>query len=538
MKQYRSLLRKNFAAVSGTVLLILLEALGMTFAGYALSFFFTAYEMPGDKVRALCFTGAAVAAVWLLAMLLYYTALLAQAKLQQKLKTALRGMIGETVSGLGYAEFTDRDSGHYVSWLTNDVEQIYSQSCAALFSGIESLSTAVFSFVALVTLSRWIGLTALALLLVISLLPQLTNRRLQKANAERSAALEIATARYKDAVMGGAVFFLADLRKRLCERITASSEQAEAACFRFNRTNTTVQTVISTVSMLGQVALLFVTLLAAVFGAASASALLSVGNLAGSFFNGAGSLVQCFMTVKASKPLWEKFRTAPPAERTGQADAGTFPEIRLENVSFRYGDRQVLENESFVFLAGGKYAVMGESGSGKTTLMKILLGLLPDYTGKVLYGGREQRELRAESLYARIAYVDQQIYLFQDTVRFNITLGEPYTEAEILAVVRRCRLAEFVSSLPAGLDSVISENGKNLSGGQRQRIALARGLIRRANYMILDEGTSALDEENAAQIENDLMDAPGLGVIVVTHNLRETVRKKLTAVYTLKGPAP
>ena len=94
-------------------------------------------------------------------------------------------------------------------------------------------------------------------------------------------------------------------------------------------------------------------------------------------------------------------------------------------------------------------------------------------------------------------------------------------------------MQELVNSLPNGLDSVILENGKNLSGGQRQRIALARGLIRKVRYMVLDEGTSALDEENALDIEQNLMSRKELCVIVITHHLRDSIRKQLTRVYEI-----
>lgn len=129
--------------------------------------------------------------------------------------------------------------------------------------------------------------------------------------------------------------------------------------------------------------------------------------------------------------------------------------------------------------------------------------------------------------------MDQQVYLFQDTIRFNITLGQPFTDREIMAVIKRCRLEDFVNSLPDSLDTVIKENGKNLSGGQRQRIALARGLIRNVQYIILDEGTSALDEANALDIENNLLNTPQLSVIIITHNLRDSIQEQLTAVYQL-----
>ena len=129
--------------------------------------------------------------------------------------------------------------------------------------------------------------------------------------------------------------------------------------------------------------------------------------------------------------------------------------------------------------------------------------------------------------------MDQQVYLFQDTIRFNITLGQPFTDREIMAVIKRWRLEDFVNSLPDSLDTVIKENGKNLSGGQRQRIALARGLIRNVQYIILDEGTSALDEANALDIENNLLNTPQLSVIIITHNLRDSIQEQLTAVYQL-----
>ena len=334
--------------------------------------------------------------------------------------------------------------------------------------------------------------------------------------------------------MGGSIFFLTNLRNRICERIVTASEKAEKVCYQFNKTNVTVQILISTVSMVGQVILLLVTLLAAVIGATPAGAALSVGNLAGSFFNGAGDLVQCFMTVKASKPLWEKFDNNSVDTTNGKDAISAISEIKLENVSFQYGDRPVLKNKNYTFCSGGKYAIMGESGSGKTTLTKIILGLLPGYTGNVWYGRHEQKDIHTEDLYNHVAYVDQQVYLFQDTLRFNITLGMAYTDEEVMAVIGKCCLEDYVRSLPEGLDTVIMENGKNLSGGQRQRIALARAFIRKVQYVILDEGTSALDEANALDIESNLLATQDMGVIIITHNLRDCIRQKLTAVYSLK----
>lgn len=533
MKQYKRLLKQNLGAVLSVSVLNILSSLAMVFAGYALSFLFSAYEYEGNKTKALGITFMIVLAIWLGAMGIYYLSLLAKSKIQQKIKNNLRAMIGSRIASMTHSALTGKDSGHLVSWLTNDVDLIYSQSFAALFSAVENFATTFFSLTALFLLSPYIGVAAILLLTIISILPQLTNKRLQKANAARSEAMEVSTESYKDVIMGGAIFLLNNLRQQISTRILAASQKAEQVHYRFNRTNVTVQILISTVSLIGQVILLLVTLLSAVMGATPAGAALSVGNLAGSFFNGAGELVQSLMTVRASKPLWEKFQVDAGGASEGEKALPSIPAITLQDVSFQYGEHPVLQNKNLRFKAGGKYAILGQSGSGKTTLLKIILGLLPGYGGEVRYGNFEQRSISLDSLYRHVAYVDQQVYLFQDTMRYNITLGQPYTDEEVMAVVKQCRLEDLVNSLPNGLDSVILENGKNLSGGQRQRIALARGLIRKVQYIILDEGTSALDEENALDIETSLLENGELGVILVTHHLKDSIRNQLTAIYSL-----
>ena len=141
----------------------------------------------------------------------------------------------------------------------------------------------------------------------------------------------------------------------------------------------------------------------AIAGATPAGAVLSVGNLAGSFFNGAGGFVRSYMTVKVSKPLWEKFRVDTTYPDTVKSDIDEIPEITLHNVSFQYGNQVILQNKNYSFHAGCKYAVMGESGSGKTTLTKIILGLLPGYSGEIRYGQVEQKHILLESLHRHIA---------------------------------------------------------------------------------------------------------------------------------------
>ncbi len=126
-------------------------------------------------------------------------------------------------------------------------------------------------------------------------------------------------------------------------------------------------------------------------------------------------------------------------------------------------DQVILQDINYSFHPGCKYAVVGECGSGKATLTKIIPGLLPGYTGDIRYSQVEQKHICLKNLHRHITYVDQQVYLFQDTIRFNITSGQPFADRKIRAVIKRCHLEDFVNSLPDSLDTVIKENGKNLS---------------------------------------------------------------------------
>lgn len=530
MNPYRKILKENWKIITLTILLTILSALLMVFAGYSLSFFFAAYEHEDHKMKALILTLLIELVIWLGAMGMYYLSLIVKCHAKRVIRHDIRTLISKKINSLCYREQQAKDSGNLVSWLTNDADQIYTQAFAPVFSGAEALASWVFSLAALFLLSPYIGITAIFLLGIVSVLPHLAGKRLEKASTQRSEAMERAVEQYKDTVMGSSVFLLSNLRSQFTKRIVVASKEAEKQDYMFNRTNTGIQIMIATFSMVGQVLLLFVSFLSAALGVAASGAVLSVANLSGSFFNGVGDFTKAITQVKASKSLWVKFiqKETVPADRK---KVRNLTNICMDCVSFSYGQRKVLENVNYDFHENGKYALIGESGSGKSTIVKILMGLLPDYSGHVFYDEKEQKEISLESIYDEIAYVDQQVYLFQDTLRYNITLGVPYTDEDLKQILQQCCLTELAASLPQGLDTIISENGKNLSGGQRQRIALARGLIRKVQWIILDEGTSALDEGNAVQIESNLFQQKHLGVIFITHHLREATKPFLSAIY-------
>ena len=183
----------------------------------------------------------------------------------------------------------------------------------------------------------------------------------------------------------------------------------------------------------------------------------------------------------------------------GAADGAA---VRMEGVGFAYApDRPVLTEVDLDLAPGRTYALVGPTGSGKSTLARLLARLWDPDTGRVLLDGIDLRELAPGVTPAQIAYVPQEPFLFDDTIRGNITLGDPAIDDGAIAhAVRLARLEEVVDELPDGLGTNIGERGTTLSGGQQQRLGLARALARRPRLIVLDDATSAIDAEVEAEI--------------------------------------
>lgn len=182
--------------------------------------------------------------------------------------------------------------------------------------------------------------------------------------------------------------------------------------------------------------------------------------------------------------------------------------ICFQNVSFRYhpeSETNVLENLSFEIQPNQMVALVGRSGSGKTTLSKLILGLYPPTSGKVLIDGHDVTTISLRSLRSQIGVVDQDTFLFGGTVRENLSIAHP--DASIDEIIQAARLAganEFIQKLPLGYDTQIGEGGGMLSGGQRQRLAIARALLGNPRLLLFDEATSHLDTESERIIQNNL----------------------------------
>lgn len=202
-------------------------------------------------------------------------------------------------------------------------------------------------------------------------------------------------------------------------------------------------------------------------------------------------------------------------------------EWRLENVDFRYaGHEPVIKDVSFCIHRGEKIAIIGESGSGKTTLAKLMMRFYDPEKGRICVDGTDIRQLDLSSLRRGVAYVDQNTFLFADTIRNNLKLGAPEaTDEMIWDACDICHASGFLRELPMGLDTPLDENGMDLSGGQRQRLSIARALLKDPQLLILDEATSNLDTVTESSIRSTVFGLEReLTCIIIAHRLT-TIRQ-------------
>lgn len=238
--------------------------------------------------------------------------------------------------------------------------------------------------------------------------------------------------------------------------------------------------------------------------------------------NGRMQMMQSFPYLEQYIELDASLHYENNSATSDQARLFGNPEIRFENVSFSYTKQEdVLTHVNFEIPSGKLVGLVGQSGQGKSTILDLLVGFLPPTEGQVYFGNKPASELGLDFLRQQFSYAGQDTFLFHDTLRENIRLGNPKaTDDEISKVCDLTGANEFLQAFPQGLDTVLADRGASISGGQRQRIAIARALISPAKILLLDEPTSALDANSEREIiGNILKNKADKTIVLITHKI-------------------
>lgn len=288
----------------------------------------------------------------------------------------------------------------------------------------------------------------------------------------------------------------------------------------------------SMVSTSGNLVLMYIGALQVIDGNITLGSLMAFTSLSSYFMNPIGRLIglqlqiqEASIALKRLSEIYEVDREQDEEDTDKTMIEEVKGDITLKNITFRYGSRKpVLNNISIDIPEGKKVALVGESGSGKTTISKLLLKYYSPEEGEIHIGDNNIEELDIYSLRKAIAYVPQNIELFSGSIRENVTLGKSGTIQEIKEACENAGCRDFIEKMPAKYDSYLDEAGGGLSGGERQRLAMARALIKKSNFMILDEATSNLDFLSEAKIYDTLfVKGKKKTMLIIAHRL-STIR--------------
>ncbi len=233
------------------------------------------------------------------------------------------------------------------------------------------------------------------------------------------------------------------------------------------------------------------------------------------------------MTFNTSKSRINSILSEKPVNENKKTDSAKINngEIQIKNLSYSYEETEVLRNINLKIKKYTTTALIGSSGSGKTTLAHILLGFVQSYNGSVTINNVEISNIKEEDLTPLVSIVQQDVFLFNTSIRENIALGKKNaTEQELFEVIKKAQLTSLITSLPNGLDTIVGEGGAKLSGGEKQRISIARVMLKDSPIIILDEATSAIDPHNEFLIHQAIRELrKNRTLIIIAHNMHTIV---------------
>ena len=449
----------------------------------------------------------------------------------------VRQRILEQVLYRTVAQYNAEGDAAYLSLLTTDLRTLYDDYYMSLFSivfwgGIMLCALAMYLYISPVML--------LAILLVTIpplVLPRRMNERLKATRDAFSLQMADYTQQLKELLGGFEIirsFLREDAYAALHQKAARKARESE---LDYQQSLNAMVTNTSLISNLIFPVVMLVGLFLAFDGRLTMGTVSTAASMANFVITPCHQIAQCWAKVKSSQGIRQRLEAAmaePQAAEQGEP-IGPIDSIQCETVRFAYPNtaEPVLKDASLTVDAAQKVALVGESGCGKSTLAKLLFQYYPDYSGDILFNGRQVRTLDRTALYRRVGYIAQTTYLFHDTIRNNICLHEDFPDEQLVHAIAAAGLTDWVASLPDGLDTVISENGKNLSGGQRQRIGIARLALRSYDLIIADEITASLDPDTSQQVMENLIAMPCM-VVAITHDVAGSFMHQFDKVYRVE----
>ena len=458
-------------------------------------------------------------------------------RLVRQIMSRYKNKVFQSILDRDYRDFSKEKSGKFISVLTENMKKIEQDYLHQYFNISKNLSLMIFSLLAM-----FIGNWYLTLLVIIaSIIPMMISGFIGQKSAYLQKSVMIADQKYlanvKDILAGFLVIKSFNVKEAIRQDYRNESEKLDEIYFMKGKFDV-LANVISQLSGMIVFLVSFGGGMYLVFNGyttiGSVTAIVQLVNFVVMPLNEVGMGMSKFREGQATL---DAFEVKDVIElQTGKMKEYFDDVISFSNIDFSYPntEEKIFNHLSLKIQKGEKIAIVGMSGSGKSTLLNLLLRFYDVTSGHISIDNQDIQAISAESLYNLMTIVQQDIYIFDDTLRANITLNQSFTDEEIKKAVQQSGLESYVLENELGLQALCGENGSNLSGGQKQRVSIARALIRKTPILLLDEATSSLDNQVTTEIESSILDIQNLTALVVTHKMNENILKKYDRILFMK----
>lgn len=446
---------------------------------------------------------------------------------------AFKKLIGKSISS-----FRDESAAGYLSALTNDAASIETNYLAQMLAMITKAVTFIGALLLMCRYSLLMTAIAAGLTVLPLIASLLTGNRLQAVESRVSERNGEFTAALSDCLAGFTVVKNFKAEREIFRLFAQSNKALEHEKFTGRRIKTLVGMIGAVTGIFAQLGVFIAGVYLSMKGSSmTPGAVVLFVNLMNFIISPIAELPGLLACRKAALGLVDKLAAAleRSSSREGSETLNKLEHgIRLENVSFAYEPgKTVLHGINAEFEAGRAYALVGGSGSGKSTLLNLLMAAETNYSGHILADGIELSDISTESLYGTIAAIQQNVFVFNASIKDNVSMFRDFPKTEMDEAIARAHLGALIRE--RGEDCLCGENGIGLSGGEKQRISIARSLLKKSSVLLADEVTAALDAQTAHWVSSDILDLQGITRIVVTHTLEESLLRRYDKIFVLRG---
>lgn len=471
---------------------------------------------------------------------LKFTSSRLSAKFLYKTACSLRTDIFSSLLKKDIGEFKKENSGKYIANLTNDVSTINVNYFDNIFQIIEGLFSLVLGAVAVAYINIYI-LIGIILFAIINMYVSLKfGQEMNNIGRKYSNCFEMFTQKIKDMFEGFEVIRSFNIENRINEKYLDENGKFESFKLKGRKKELTLK---FSLDLIGTFTFILAIGIGGVFtikGTMTVGALMAATQLMNNIMFPIVNMGMRVGKLKSTKSVAKKLddiilNTNNENCSNEVATKNSFDEkITFNNVNFGYKkDALVLKDLSFKLEKGKKYAIIGKSGCGKTTVLKLILKYYKDFTGDIKIDDTSINDIDSSSLYKLISTIHQNVFMFDGTIKDNITLFKDYNNLQVEKAIKASGLEAMINNLPDKENTLVGENGCNLSGGEKQRLAIARALIKKTPILILDEATSSLDNVTSHEIQKTVLDMKDLTCITITHSFSEELLRKYDDIFII-----